>query len=196
MHIVIAGTGISARNNTEALLQDFIAANPDITLVLPAFRDTLTATQIHAAQLFEDNKLPVICIIKDDVECLIEAEVVPPIKGDILETAMKYLKGQTEGLFIAWNDDDPLSVALLASAKRKRIKAADLTDGLVVITPPKDLKVEEEPVIPAEEDYEDDDESDEYDSTSFTALIDDETLRHIADIFAHAIAKQIRNYLR
>lgn len=199
MHIIVAGTGNSPRANTEALLGDFIDKYPDVKLVLPAFRSAFTQPQIHASQVFEDKGLDTILVTRSGQEY----DYIPAYTKimtideheDILKVAVRYLKGQSEGMFILWNDDDPLSVGLLAAAKDLGVQAADLTNGLLPLVPPKDLTAIEDPIIPEEEqinEYEEDEDEDEDDIVESVEV----RIEQIAKIFAKAIAKELRDYLR
>ena len=199
MHIIIAGTGKSSRNNTEALLEDYLSSNPDIKLVIPAFRGAFTPTQMHAAQLFNDKERPVIAIIRKDLEYSEMPEYSTSVElletDDMLKEALRHTKGQKEGVFIAWNDDDPLSTALLQGATRIKVAAQDLTNGLLTIPPATDLDEDPEPNIPDEEkileesnEYDDDD-----DDTCGFGYLSKEKVEELAQIFAKAIVKEFKD---
>ena len=204
MHVVIAGTGSSPRNNTEALVEDYLSTRPESTLVIPAFRGVLTPTQVHAAQLLVDKGKKVLTILREDASCeeVVEGAESVYIKDtdDMVKAALKYLDGQSEGLFIAWNDDDPLSTALLQAAAKSGITAQDLTNGLLTIPPAENLVKEDDVNISeSEKVIEEDDDEDDEDSTEEEAPFWDLSptkLEEIAEVFAKAIAKELRDLLK
>lgn len=199
MYIVIAGSGKSSRNNTEALLEDYLQANPDCTLVVPACDNGFSLTQIHAAQFFMFKEKSVLAVLREDGEEVIESSEVVEVdtEEEVLPKALSYLKKQKDGLFIAWNDDDPLSANTLLAATTSGIKAYDLTNGLMEITPSKDIASFDEPNIPEEEKIiasaeEADDELDE----DGVQIFNIGQIEQIAQIFAKAFAKELKGLLR
>lgn len=176
-HIIIVGNGKTSRANIEALIDDYIYANPKVKFSLYSASNVLCEGQGWLKMyLIEKN------IAHETVQ------------------SFDYNRSEATGMFILWGDEDPDSLLGLATAKEFGIQAFDLTDGLVLITPNDDLKVTEAPRIPVEEqlpeesevleqESEEDDE-DEYEDALYEAV------HIIAGIFAEAIAKELKKALK
>ena len=208
MYILVAGSGKTSRSNLEALIADFISGqeNRDPILLLPAFNGGFTPAQEYAAQYFEHLGLRVSeMIYKDDdltvgVAKLVTVEVDED--KDMLEQAMGFLKNQSKGVLILWNDDDQLSLSLLEQASKHGIEACDLTSGLIALTPV--MPSETPPVNMPEEEMCDDDDDDDFDDDDdcdgdhgiHIFSLDEDYINKIAEIFAKAIAKELKDLLK
>jgi hypothetical protein len=201
MYIMVAGTGKSSRVNTESLIDDYLYKHKDPILVLPIFRSAPTEPQIHAAQMFSDKGYDIIVVGKEDIEIDGIAKANFSASNDILNDAFSVFEGQSEGVFILWNDDDPLSEALLAKSKDMGIKAVDLTNGLVSLVPSLNIKTSEETeynisakeeLIDVNESEEDDEETDEFDEA--TEIYNG--VAAIVDMFARAVALEVVKLLK
>lgn len=182
-HIIVVGNGKTSRANIEALIDDYIYANPKIKFSLHGERGVLSEGQSWLKTYLIDKE------IEYDLERIFEPS--PEIK-----TAM----------FILWDDEDSESSNCLAMAKEYGIPAFDLTDGLVSITPTAELTVAEVPNIPEKEqlseeesithspkessEQAEDDEEDEYEDPLYEAI------RVIAAIFAEAFAEEMQKVLK
>jgi hypothetical protein len=173
-HIIVVGSGKTSRANIEALIDDYIYANPKVKFTLYSTQGLLSEGQAWLKTYLTDKE------ITYGSESLLE--ITPETK-----TAM----------FILWDDEDPESANCLAIAKERNIPAFDLTDGLVAITPTDGLVVVEAPTIPEKErlsedvpEVIDEDEDDEYEDPLYEAI------HIIAGIFAEAIATELQKVLK
>ena len=173
-HIIVVGSGKTSRANIEALIDDYIYANPKVTFTLYGTRGALSEGQNWLKSYLIDKE------IAHDSEPILEEK--PKLK-----TAM----------FILWDDEDAESANYLAMAKEYAIPAFDLTDGLVAITPTDNLVVIEAPRIPEKEQVSEDvpetleeDEDSEYEDPLYEAI------HIIAGIFAEAIATELQKVLK
>jgi len=189
-HIIVVGNGKTSRANIEALIDDYIYANPKVKFSLYSALGVLSEGQGWLKAYLADKEI--------DHESVRELETV---------------SGQKTAVFILWSDEDADSLWGLATAKELGVQAFDLTDGLALITPTKDLKFTTEPKIPIEEqlsekdsedlerelkevpevkekpEAEEDPEEGEYEDPLYEAI------NIIAGIFAEAIAKELQKVL-
>lgn len=183
-HIYVVGNGKTSRANVEALIDDYIYANPKVKFYLYSIAG-LSEAQVWLKQYLEDQKV--------EFEVFIRGEGVP-------ETDQG-----TSAYFILWSDEDPESNNLLAAAKENGFPAFDLTNGLAALTAVEDIQVIKSPEIPKQEqviepshpsvdnfvdneaieDDEDFEESDEEDPL-YTAIY------HLAKIFAEVVVKELK----
>lgn len=172
-HIIVVGSGKTSRANIEALIDDYIYANPKVKFTLYSTQGLLSEGQAWLKTYLTDKE------IAYGSESLLE--ITPEVK-----TAM----------FILWDDEDPESANCLAIAKERNIPAFDLTDGLVAITPTDNLVVVEAPHIPEKEQISEEvletpeEDEDEYEDPLYEAI------HIIAGIFAEAIATELQKVLK
>lgn len=173
-HIIVVGNGKTSRANIEALIDDYIYANPKVKFTLYSAQGALSEGQNWLKSYLIDKE------IEHESESVLE--VTPELK-----TAM----------FILWDDEDSESANCLAMAKEHGILAFDLTDGLVAITPTDGLVVAEAPQMPEKEQISEDtsesleeDEDGEYEDPLYEAI------HIVAGIFAEAIAKELQKVLK
>lgn len=173
-HIIVVGNGKTSRANIEALIDDYIYANPKVKFTLYSTQGLLSEGQAWLKTYLTDKE------ITYGSESLLE--ITPEFK-----TAM----------FILWDDEDPESANCLAIAKERNIPAFDLTDGLAAITPTDGLVVSEAPQIPEKEqvleevvEALEDEEDGEYEDPLYEAI------HIIAGIFAEAIATELQKVLK
>lgn len=193
--VMIAGSGKTTRANVEALMEDHYYVNKNAVLVL-LYDKTPSEAQVWAAQHAHDHKIQVVGVSPN---WQIAPEGFP--SGTTIVDASQYRQDMT-ALFILWNDEDPLTQALVANAKDKDIPVFDLTNGLHRVDISKSVKAPSAPKIPEEElvseevegvledEEELEEESDEDDDPIYAAIY------AIADIFAEAIAKRIVEHLK
>lgn len=182
-HIIVVGNGKTSRANIEALIDDYIYANPKVKFSLYSTLGVLSEGQNWLKTYLIDKEI--------EYETIRIVEVNPKLK-----TAM----------FILWDDEDAESSNCLAIAKENKVPAFDLTDGLVAITPTDELAVTEPPRIPEKEqiseeetlnsEIEDDSKTveDEEDGEYEDPLY--EAIHIIAGIFAEAIATELQKVLK
>lgn len=177
-HIITAGNGKTSRANVEALIDDYIHANPKVVVHLHT-PDKLSEGQVWLKQYLEEKEIGH------------HTEI-----GDI-----KLPEGKV-AMFILWDDEDHVSLAALSLAKENNIPAFDLTNGLVALVPPSDLPKIENPKMPAQEvlPLEDDvvtpdsDDDDDEDAAYEDPLY--EAIQIIAEIFAESIARELKKVLK
>jgi len=173
-HIIVTGNGKTSRANVEALVDDYIHANPKLTFTL-ANPVRLSEGQVWLKQYLADKNIA------------FEVELFDP----------KVTK-ENSAMFILWDDDDPESLSSLAIAKEGGIPAFDLTDGLNALVPQESIKAVQAPVIPEQEQMteeeseadDDDEDPEEFEDPLYEAV------RIIADIFAEAIGKELKRVLK
>lgn len=175
-HIIVTGNGKTSRANVEALVDDYIHANPKITFTLA------NPVRLSEGQVWLKQYL-------DDKEIKFTTELTDPKIAE-----------ENSAMFILWDDEDPESANCLAIAKEHKIPAFDLTDGLVSITPTDGLVVVESPKIPEKEqisesnskelEEDEEDEDGEYEDPLYEAI------RVVANIFAEAIAEELNKVLK
>lgn len=181
-HIIVAGNGNTSRANVEALVDDYIYANPGIKFTLYNHAK-LSEGQVWLKQYLAD---------KD-----IEHEVI--LGGAVEDEARP-----NTAMFILWDDEDPESANLLAVAKENDFPAFDLTDGLHQLHASDTLKVTPVVELPEHDNLEEDDE--EYDEWDDDDGLSDEVIvgeallyaavNTMAEIFAQAIARELKKALK
>jgi hypothetical protein len=174
-HIIVTGNGKTSRANVEALVDDYIHANPKIKFTL-ANPVRLSEGQVWLKQYLTDK----------EIEFAVELSNPENIQ-------------ENSAMFILWDDDDPESLSSLAIAKENRIPAFDLTEGLNKLVPQDSIKSVAAPVIPEQEqmteeeieaDVDDEEAAEEFEDPLYEAV------RIIADIFAEAIGKELKRVLK
>jgi len=174
-HIIVTGNGKTSRANVEALVDDYIHANPKIKFTL-ANPVRLSEGQVWLKQYLTDK----------EIEFAVELSNPENIQ-------------ENSAMFILWDDDDPESLSSLAIAKENRIPAFDLTEGLNELVPQDSIKSVAAPVIPEQEqmteeeieaDVDDEEAAEEFEDPLYEAV------RIVADIFAEAIGKELKRVLK
>ena len=173
-HIIVTGNGKTSRANVEALVDDYIHANPELTFTL-ANPVRLSEGQVWLKQYLSDKEIGFTTTLADP---------------EVTE--------ENSAMFILWDDDDPESLSSLAIAKENDIPAFDLTDGLNALVPQASIKAVKAPAIPEQEQMteeeveadEDDEDPEEFEDPLYEAV------RIIADIFAEAIGKELKRALK
>jgi len=174
-HIIVTGNGKTSRANVEALVDDYIHANPKIKFTL-ANPVRLSEGQVWLKQYLADK----------EIEVAVELSNPENIQ-------------ENSAMFILWDDDDPESLSSLAIAKENRIPAFDLTEGLNELVPQDSIKSVAAPVIPEQEqmteeeieaDVDDEEAAEEFEDPLYEAV------RIVADIFAEAIGKELKRVLK
>lgn len=174
-HIIVTGNGKTSRANVEALIDDYIHANPKIKFTL-ANPVRLSEGQVWLKQYLTDK----------EIEFAVELSNPENIQGN-------------SAMFVLWDDDDPESLSSLAIAKENGIPAFDLTEGLNELVPQDSIKAVPAPAIPEQEqmteeeleaDVEEEEAAEEFEDPLYEAV------RIIADIFAEAIGKELKRVLK
>jgi hypothetical protein len=170
--LVVVGNGKTSRANVEALIDDYIYANPKLELSFYV-QDKLSEGQVWLKQYAQDKEIS-----------FKESGSLP--------------KEKDSAFFILWDDEDPACALALATAQDNDIPAFDLTNGLVQLSSPNKLEIIEPPAIPVQEQipvedveeivsqvtFEEDDEE-SYEDPLYEAI------RIVAEIFAETLAKEI-----
>jgi len=175
--IFVAGNGKTSRANVEALVDDYIQANPKVQFSLCS-SSGMSEGQVWLKQYLEDK------------------EITFTVDKEIKEISSVDLDKQA--IFILWNDEDTESLNALAIAKSLNICAFDLVHGLFEIQGKEGISGVVAPEIPIQEqinEYEvepelEDDEEDEYEDPLYQAI------NLVASIFAEAIAKELKKVLK
>lgn len=173
-HIIVTGNGKTSRANVEALVDDYIHANPKIKFTL-ANPVRLSEGQVWLKQYLTDKEIEFTSELSDP---------------EVIE--------ENSAMFILWDDDDPESLSSLTIAKENGIPAFDLTEGLNELVPQDSIKAVTAPAIPEQEQMteeeleadEDDEDQEEFEDPLYEAV------RIIADIFAEAIGKELKRVLK
>jgi len=173
-HIIVTGNGKTSRANVEALVDDYIHANPKIKFTL-ANPVRLSEGQVWLKQYLTDK----------EIEFAVELSNPENIQGN-------------SAMFVLWDDDDPESLSSLAIAKENGIPAFDLTEGLNELIPQDSIKSVKAPVIPEQEQITEEELEADEDSEDQEEFEDPlyEAVRIIADIFAEAIGKELKRVLK
>lgn len=194
--VMIAGSGKTTRANIEALMEDYYYANKNAVLVL-LYDKAPSDAQVWAAQHAHDHKIQIVGVSPNWQEA---PEGFP--SGITITDSAQY-RQDTSALFILWNDEDPLTQALVANAKEKNVPVFDLTNGLHRVDISKSVKAPEHPQIPEEEkvieEAVEEAEAEEEETSEETEDEEDPVyaaIYAIADIFADAIAKRIIEHLK
>lgn len=176
-YIIVAGNGKTSRANIEALVDDYIYANPEIKFNI-CNSSGLSEGQVWLKQYLDDKEIP-----------WENTKEPTPSEGSI-----------SSALFILWNDEDTESLNALAYAKDNGLPAFDLTDGLVELVPQGDVQAVVAPVMPEQEvipeseetsvDTEDEEYGEEFEDPLYEAI------NIVASIFAEAIAKELKKVLK
>jgi hypothetical protein len=172
--IVVVGNGKTSRANVEALIDDYIYANPKLELFF-YLKDKLSEGQVWLKQYAQDKDI----LFKED-------SLLPTDKDS--------------AFFILWDDEDPACALALATAQNHDIPAFDLTNGLVQLSSPNKLEIQEPSIIPVQEQLPIDvdeeivspitiDDEDDNEETYEDPLY--EAIRIVAEIFAETLAKEI-----
>jgi hypothetical protein len=202
-NIIIIGSGTTTRANVEALLDDYVYANKNLSVSIHV-SGTPSEGQIWAAQYAIDQEREVIVhhssADKPGIFTSMEVEIV--VTDDLIDDLTS--DSGVEAFFL-WNDDDPVCLNALSQLSAKHIPCKDLTNGLCDIKANDNIQEIEAPVIPIQEQISEEEEStaveDLFSSHSFTDLDDDEEeyedplyegIRVIADIFADAFIKRLK----
>jgi hypothetical protein len=174
-HIIVTGNGKTSRENVEALVDDYIHANPKVKFTL-ANPVRLSEGQVWLKQYLTDKEVEF-----------------------SLELSDPKITGKNSAMFILWDDDDPESLSSLAIAKENGIPAFDLTEGLNELVPQDSIKAANVPVIPEQEQMTEEEIEAEEDGEEDPEEFEDplyEAVRIIADIFAEAIGKELKRALK
>ena len=177
-HIYVVGNGKTSRANVEALIDDYIYANPKVKFYLYSITG-LSEAQVWLKQYLEDQKIEFDVLIKE-----------PITKID----------GSNGAFFILWSDEDPESNNLLAVAKEYNTPAFDLTNGLAALTAVESIQIIHAPKIPEQEKLVEPehpsvaeivDESDDEDD----GIIEDPiyvAIHYMAEVFAEAVVRELK----
>ena len=202
-NIIIIGSGETTRANVEALLDDYVYAHKDLSVSILVNGAKPSEGQIWAAQYVVDQEREV--VIYHDNAYTAGPFFSMGVESVLTENFFEELKADsaTEAFFL-WNDDDPVCLNALSRLSAKNVPCKDLTNGLCEIKANADIQEIEAPVIPVQEQL-DEEESDEVEDSvseySFPDPDDDEEeyedplyegIKIIAEIFADAIVKRLK----
>jgi hypothetical protein len=181
--IIVIGNGKTSRANVEALIDDYIYANPKLHIHFH-YEKAMSEVQFWLKQYAEDKNL--------DYSISSGSE------------ELKYGSDDSVAMFIVWSDEDPESANALVLAKEKGIPAFDFTNGLAVLVASDTAKQVKAPEIPEQEELsvKDDKEEDVTQITSKKEIIFEEdsdplydAIDYIAKTIAEAVAKEIKKAL-
>jgi hypothetical protein len=196
-YVLVAGKGVTSRQNVEALMEDHYYAKGDGGTVVIPIEKQATQSQVFVAQFAKDKNKDIVLVANPDADLanLPPSSVVHDESP--LKKAVEIVAGADSAAFLLWDDGDESSLSVLASCKTARIPCYDLTNGLSEITPSADIKEPEQLKFPEaeqvneseeddeeEEDVEEGDEEEEYED-------DEEEAEDLEDIYAgvEAIAR-------
>lgn len=127
-NIIVVGNGKTSRANVEALIDDYIYAAPKVKVTFYSTLGVLSEGQVWLKQYLADKE-----IAHESVRAF-------PDKAT-----------EKDLMFILWSDEDQESLLGLSKAQELGIKAYDLTNGLVALTPSADIRPMVAPEIPEQE---------------------------------------------
>jgi hypothetical protein len=180
--VIVIGNGKTSRANVEALIDDYIYANPKLHTHFH-YEKAMSEGQFWLKQYAEDKGLEY--TISSGSEDL------------------KFGANEKTAMFILWGDEDPESANALVVAKELGMPAFDFTNGLSVLVASdtaKQVKAPEIPVqeeIPTEENVTQD--TPEEEEEIWEVEDDDplyEAIHVMAKIFAKAVAEELVKVLK
>jgi len=212
-NILIVGSGETSRANVEALMDDHYYANKELTVHIAVYSSPNEA-QVWATQYTIDKQRLVQVVATEGSKFMGIPTDVPRTTA---ESPIREICKTTENLdaFILWDDEDELCQNALAVCAEYGVKAFDLTNGLLPVTPAEGVKevvhpeihkaeivkepvenpVDEEefPVVkPAKKDakrVDDEDDEEVYEDALY------EGIHQIAKIFAEVFAVELKKVL-
>lgn len=148
--VLISGNGDTTRANVEALLEDYILAKSGKGVLVLAFESKPSAAQIWAGQLATQHGVESIIVSPPNglLDGVPKGSFVQSPPGDAAGTGVSVLRAQSKDIsaFIVWSDEDTESAQTLSECKDGGVKAFDLTNGLIGITPADNI----EPIAPVD----------------------------------------------
>jgi len=202
-NIIIIGGGETTRANVEALLDDYVYAHKDLSVSILVNGTKPSEGQVWAAQYAADQDREV--IIYHDNTYTAGPFFAMGLASVFTENFFEELNPDSDiEAFFLWNDDDPVCLNALSKLSTKNITCKDLTNGLCEIKANANIQEIEAPVIPAQEQVTEDElpvVEELFSDHSYSDLDDDdeeyedplyEGIRVIADIFADAILKRLK----
>jgi hypothetical protein len=182
-HIYVVGNGKTSRANVEALIDDYIYANPELQIHFH-YEKAMSEGQFWLKSYAEDK------------------DVQYTVSSGSEDLGVK--PNSSSAFFLFWSDEDPEASNALVMAKDLKTPAFDFTNGLVALLAVDGATVSKAPEIPEQElvqepeqetsdgtldDLEEIEESEE-DSDPLYSAID-----YIAKVFAEAIARELKQVL-
>lgn len=153
--VLISGNGDTTRANVEALLEDYVLAKSGKGVLVLAFESKPSAAQIWAGQLATQHGIESIIVSPPNglLDGVPKGSLVQAKPGDTMGTGVSVLRAQCEDIaaFIVWSDEDTDSAQTLSECKDNGVKAFDLTNGLVGITPADEIEPASDVRIPEAE---------------------------------------------
>jgi hypothetical protein len=192
--IIIVGNGETTRANVEALIDDYIYANPEVVIYITV-ESAISEGQIWAAQYAVDKEVKVIAYMTEGAKLTgLPLEVTRQNSNNPVQEACKI--NEEIVAFMLWEDEDVECLNAMAELQSNDVDVLDLTNGLVKISSENPIKKVEKPKIPEQEllpepepEVETSDEGDEYEDPLYEAI------RTVAEIFAEELAKKLAEVL-
>ena len=199
--IIIVGSGETTRANVEALLDDYVYANEELSICI-VVNDKPHDGQIWSAQYILDNDKDVSIYYSKgtNIGPLANFEVENVVTDSPLD---EILPGSDVEAFFLWNDEDINCLNYLSQLSSKGISCKDLTKGLYEISASADIQESPEPEIPKQEQLTQVEVSES--TAEIDVVTDDEEeyedplyegIRLLAGIFAEEIAKELKKVLK
>jgi len=198
--IIILGSGETTRANAEALLDDYIYANKDLELAF-IINGKPSDGQVWSAQFARERDVQTINIYRTESDSM--AGLPLDLNVVVTDTPVtEILSGADVEAFFLWNDEDTICLNYLSQLSSKGIVCKDFTNGLIEIKASTDIQEVVAPEIPKqeqlsiEESYVEvdlepaEDTEEEYEDPLY------EGIRIMAQIFAEAIAKELKKVLK
>jgi hypothetical protein len=198
--IIILGSGETTRANVEALLDDYIYANKDLELAF-IISGKPSDGQVWSAQFARERDSQNIKIYRTESDSMAGL----PLDLDVVVTdtpVNEILSGSGVEAFFLWNDEDTTCLNYLSQLSSKGIVCKDFTNGLVEIKASTDIQEVVAPEIPKQEQLSIEDSYVEIDLESAEDAEEEyedplyEGIRIMAEIFAEAIAKELKKVLK
>jgi hypothetical protein len=183
-HIFVVGNGKTSRANVEALIDDYIYANPKLHIQFH-YEKVMSEGQFWLKSYAEDKKIQY-TISSGSEELGVKSE-------------------SSSAFFLFWSDEDPEASNALVLAKDLNIPAFDFTNGLASLLAVEGATVSKAPEIPEQELVQE--PAQEVRNVTHVTVEDVEdfenegtdplysAIDYIAKVFAQAIARELKQVL-
>lgn len=127
---MVAGEGITSRENVEAILEDYFYANKgaDNAMVVP-FTKAPSRGQVYAMQMAKDNKTEVIIYAPSDARLENVDKSSIEFSDSPIVDAISLIKPMNHKAYVLWSDDSQEAVEVVQACKEADISVYDLTSG-------------------------------------------------------------------
>lgn len=147
-YVLVAGTGETSRANIEALMEDYYYANGDGGVLVLAYKDAPSKSQVYAAQYAVDCKKDIVVFCREDAKTVGIPNASITFSNFPIVEATDFIKDQQGIAQILWNSEDSAEDnEIVQQCASKGISAYNLCDGLVPLAVTE--KTVQEPITKA-----------------------------------------------